>query len=346
MWARKSKILAPEFYMEKVKGMINLINESTTPLLNSWKSRIETEGGTADIHIDDYLRSFSGDVISRACFGSNYAQGEKIFLKLRAVMGVMSMTGLSTGIPGLRYLPTRTNREGWRLQKEVRSLILEVVKERQKASDHENDFLHMVLEGAKNSDLSQEATERFIVDNCKNIYLAGYETTAISATRCLMLLASNQEWQDLVGAEVLDICQGSTLNADMLRKMKQLTIVIHESLRLYPFAPVVLRKALNDMKFGNINIPKGVNIWIVSLTSHTDPEIWGSHALKFNPARFVNGIKGACSHPHMYMPFGFGPHARMCWAALGHCRTQDSDSTTSLQLLLLPLPKVQPCTCY
>ncbi|KAG7946615.1 hypothetical protein I3843_14G049000 [Carya illinoinensis] len=91
----------------------------------------------------------------------------------------------------------------------------------------------------------------------------------------------------------------------------QLTIVIHESLRLYPFAPVVLRKALNDMKFGNINIPKGVNIWIVSLTSHTDPEIWGSHALKFNPARFVNGIKGACSHPHITCHLDLGP-TRVC----------------------------------
>ncbi|KAG7946622.1 hypothetical protein I3843_14G049700 [Carya illinoinensis] len=309
-WARQSKILAPEFYMEKVKGMINLIIESTTPLLNSWKSRIETEGGVADIHIDDYLRSFSGDVISRACFGSNYAQGEKIFLKLGALIGATSTSTLSTGIPGLRFLPTRSNRERWRLQKEIRSLILEVVKERQKAADHEKDFLHMVLEGAKNSNLSQEATENFIVDNCKNIYLAGYESTAVSATWCLMLLASNQDWQDRVRAEVLDICQGRTPDADMLRKMKQLTMVIHESLRLYPPAPAVPREALNDLRFGNINIPKGVNIWTVSLTLHTDPKIWGPDALKFNPARFANGVKGACSHPHLYMPFGFGP--RVC----------------------------------
>ncbi|KAG6677889.1 hypothetical protein I3842_14G050600 [Carya illinoinensis] len=225
-------------------------------------------------------------------------------------MGVMSRRGLSTGIPALRYLPTRSNREGWRLQKEVRSLILEGVKERQKAFDHEKDFLHMVLEGAKNSDLSQDATESFIVDNCKNIYLAGYESTAVSATWCLMLLASNQEWQDRVRVEVLDICPGGTPDADMLRKMKQLTMVIQESLRLYPPVPVVSREALKDMKVGDLNIPKGVNIWTVLLTSHTDPEIWGPDALKFKPARFANGIKGACSHPHLYVPFGFGP--RVC----------------------------------
>lgn len=78
----------------------------------------------------------------------------------------------------------------------------------------------MILEGAKNSNLSREAMDRFMVDNSKNIYLAGYETTAVSATWCLMLLASNPEWQDRVRAEVLEICGGGMPDSDMVRKMK------------------------------------------------------------------------------------------------------------------------------
>lgn len=119
-----------------------------------------------------------------------------------------------------RHLPTKSNREAWALEKEAATLILQVVKERQ-AAGYEKDLLQMILEGAKNSDLSQEATDRFIVDNCKNIYLAGYETTAVTATWCLMLLASNQEWQERVRAEVLQVCEGRIPDADMLLKMKQ-----------------------------------------------------------------------------------------------------------------------------
>lgn len=78
----------------------------------------------------------------------------------------------------------------------------------------------MILEGAKNSNLSREETDRFIVDNCKNVYMAGWETTTVSASWCLMLLAINQEWQDRVRAEVLEICGGSMLDSDMIRKMK------------------------------------------------------------------------------------------------------------------------------
>jgi cytochrome P450 len=90
----------------------------------------------------------------------------------------------------------------------------------------------MILEGAKNSDLSQEATDRFIVDNCKNIYLAGYETTAITATWCLMLLALNQEWQERVREEVLQVLQGRIPDADMLLKMKQVYLFGYQQTHL------------------------------------------------------------------------------------------------------------------
>ena len=82
---------------------MNLITESMITVIDSWKSTIETQGGTADIKIDEYMRSFSGDVISRACFGSNYSKGEEIFVKLRILQEAMSKRSLATGIPGMRY---------------------------------------------------------------------------------------------------------------------------------------------------------------------------------------------------------------------------------------------------
>ncbi|KAI3450190.1 hypothetical protein Pfo_006855 [Paulownia fortunei] len=308
-WFHQRKILAPELYMEKVKGMVNLIQDSTIALLNSWKNIVEAEGGLADIKIDQYMRIFSGDVIARACFGSTYSKCEEIFLRLKALLEVASKNVLAIGIPGMRHLPTKSNREAWALEKEIKTLILNVVKERKEAG-FEKDLLQMVLEGAQNSDLSQDAIDRFIVDNCKNIYLAGYETTAVSATWCLMLLASHPEWQERIRAEVLDLCKGQIPDAEMIRKMKLLTMAINESLRLYPPGSVVSREALKDMKFGDINVPKGVNLWILLTTLHTDPKIWGFDSYEFNPERFANGITGACMFPHFYMPFGVGP--RVC----------------------------------
>ncbi|XP_022847102.1 cytochrome P450 714C2-like [Olea europaea var. sylvestris] len=309
IWAHQRKILAPELYMEKVKGMITLVQDSTITLLNSWNKIVEAEGGQADIIIDKHMRNFSGDVISRACFGSNYSKGEEIFLRLRALQEAASKKVLATGIPGMRHLPIKSNREAWALEKEIKTLILNVVKERKEVG-YEKDLLQMVLEGAKSSDLSQDSIDRFIVDNCKNIYLAGYETTAVSATWCLMLLASHPQWQDRIRSEVQEICKGRNPDADMIRKMKQLTMAINESLRLYPPVAVVSREALTNMKFGDLKVPKGVNLWTLVTTLHTDPDNWGPDSYQFNPGRFANGITGACKFPHLYMPFGVGP--RVC----------------------------------
>lgn len=75
-------------------------------------------------------------------------------------------------------------------------------------------------------------------------------------------------------------------------------MVLQEILRLYPSGPALSRETLKDMKIGGVNVPKGVNLWTMVVTMHTDPEIWGPDALKFNPERFANGVSGACKLPH------------------------------------------------
>ena len=88
---------------------MKIMVDSSMTVVNSW--RVESEGRVANVNIDEYMRSFSGDVISRACFGSNYSEGEEIFLKLRALQEHMSKKILSGGIPGMRFqlFPTQNH---------------------------------------------------------------------------------------------------------------------------------------------------------------------------------------------------------------------------------------------
>ena len=81
--------------------MTNLMVESANSMLRSWEIKVENDGGQSEINVDDDLRALSADIISKACFGSNYSEGKEIFLKLRALQVVMSKG--SIGIPGFRY---------------------------------------------------------------------------------------------------------------------------------------------------------------------------------------------------------------------------------------------------
>lgn len=53
----------------------------------------------------------------------------------------------------------------------------------------------------------------------------------------------------------------------------QLIMVINESLCLYPRVVMKSREALKDIKFGDIHVPKGVIVWAVVTSLHTDSEI-------------------------------------------------------------------------
>ncbi|KAG2672069.1 hypothetical protein I3760_13G021800 [Carya illinoinensis] len=314
IWVHQRKTIAPEFYVEKVKSMVKLMVESTTSMLTTWERRFEDEaGGIADINVDDDLRGLSADIISRACFRSGYSQGEEIFLKLKTLQGLMSKR--SIGVPGSRFLPTKMNRAIWKNEKKINSMILKVVKQ-QTESSHEKDLLQMILEGAKSNKYDNDGRpikipwEEFMVDNCKSIYFAGHETTATTASWALMLLAAHPDWQARARAEVLEICGDRPPDANMLRNMKTLTMVIHETLRLFPPTVFVVRTALEDIEFKGIMIPKGMNMQIPIPILHRDRDLWGPDAHKFDPERFAHGIVGACKTPQAYMPFGVG--SRVC----------------------------------
>ncbi|KAK0592429.1 hypothetical protein LWI29_018932 [Acer saccharum] len=315
VWAHQRKIVAPEFFMDKVKGMMGLMVESTQPMLRKWEeSMVE---GRADIRVDGDLREVSADVISRACFGSSYSKGKQIFSKLRSLQKTISkhsfLFGLTTSFAS-RFLATKKTKIG-NLEKEIESLIWEAVKEREQeclqTSSSEKDLMQLILEGAMtDQNLDKDSSKQFIVDNCKNIYFAGHESTAVAASWCLMLLALHPEWQDQIRMELSQVCNGNLLDADSLPRLKTVTMVIQESLRLYPPAAFVAREALEETQLGNITIPKGVCLWSLIPTLHRDPENWGPDVNEFKPERFSEGVSKACKFPQAYVPFGVGP--RLC----------------------------------
>nr|XP_043607879.1 cytochrome P450 714A1-like [Erigeron canadensis] len=307
-WVHQRKIIAPEFFMDKVKGMVGLMSESVEPLLKKWEKCIEAQSDRlAEVRVDDDLRTVSADVISRACFGSSYAKGKEIFSKLRTLQKTISSKGM---LFGLSTFGQRKDVKS--LEKGLDSLIWEAVCERkcQETPLLKKDLLQMMLEEAMDHFASKEESKHFIVDNCKNIYFAGHESTSVAASWCLMLLALYPQWQTKIRDEMSEACPDGVLDVESLPKLKAVTMVIQEAMRLFPPAAFVSREALERTQIGHLDVPKGVCIWSLIPTLHRDPEIWGPDAHKFRPERFVNGVIKACKAPQAYVPFGVG--ARSC----------------------------------
>lgn len=103
VWAVQRKIIAPEFFMDRVRAMVGLMADAALCLIDKWESRIG-DGATAEIEVDEDLRGFSADVISRACFGSWYEKGKEIFSKLRDLQRLVSEGSFLFGYISLRSL--------------------------------------------------------------------------------------------------------------------------------------------------------------------------------------------------------------------------------------------------
>ena len=115
------------------------------------------------------------------------------------------------------------------MEREVESLIWSAVKEREQeclglqTSSNNRDLMQLLLESAMNDPnlgQDQDSSKRFIVDNCKSIYLAGHESTAVAASWCLMLLALYPDWQARIRSEIAQVCGNNIPDADSITKMK------------------------------------------------------------------------------------------------------------------------------
>ncbi|KAL1827572.1 hypothetical protein ACET3Z_005984 [Daucus carota] len=306
VWDHQRKSIAPTLYMDKVKNMYSIVLESGNTLVKSWEKLIETEGGIADIRVDDYVKKFTSTIFSNVMFGRYDAATKDLFSKCRDLMEASGSPTVLDGRPFYRFFPTKKNKDQWRIEKEIYRSILDLTKNCD-VSESKN-MIHTLVEASKYGELGSSTPQQFIVDNCKELCIVAMDVPGITGIWGLMLLALHPEWQARARAEVFQVCGGQIPDAEKLGKMRVLKMIIQEILRLYPGVGFTVREALADVQIGSkVRVPKGVNTWIWSIAMHRDPQLWGPDALKFNPERFSNGVSGACKIPQAYIPFGLGP---------------------------------------
>eukprot|EP01018_Ginkgo_biloba_P017167 Gb_41653 [translate_table: standard] len=318
-WAGQRRLLNPAFHAENLKSMVPTVVTSAQTMLDKWMRAVTS--GQKEIEAVNEFRCLTADIIARTAFGSSYVEGKHIFdLQAKQAMLAAESFRKFNVIPGFRFLPTRKNLRGQKLDKEIQRSLRQLIFNREnnvKMGEQDNygtDLLGLMM-AANKKDLTggkQHLTMSIqdIVDNCKTFFFAGHETTSLLLAWTMILLGIYTDWQERARKEVFDFCNKEHPNAEVLGRLKVVNMIIHETLRLYPPIALLMRRTYKQMKLGDLILPAGMEVVLPIATVHHDEELWGKDANDFNPERFSEGVSKAAKHPMAFMPFGLGP--RIC----------------------------------
>jgi cytochrome P450 len=104
----------------------------------------------------------------------------------------------------IRYLPTANNRKMRRNNREVESILREIIGKRIQAMERgegtKDDMLGLLLETNMRDDMGMTIED--VIEECKVFYFAGMETTSVLLTWTMVVLSMHPEWQDRAREEV------------------------------------------------------------------------------------------------------------------------------------------------
>jgi len=216
-------------------------------------------------------------------------------------------------VPSSQLLPFPSIKKIKKQIEEFNGLLYGIIDDRLKKRKISNemeeysDLLNMMIESMEEDIL----TKRELRDNVMIFFLAGHDTTSNSLSMTLYLLAKYPLIQQKVREEVLKIMSLSGESKQRIiptfeeqKELEYLTMVIKESLRLYPPVPSLpLRKTSSKVKLDeNLIIPENTLISINIYHIHHSPLLW-ENPEEFQPERFSKD-SSQNFHPFQWNPFG------------------------------------------
>ncbi len=306
-WRWQRKAAAPAFRHSELLASIPDMTVAAEAQVARWQAR--PLSSIAAIDADMMTTTF--DVIARTVLGGCAAEDADTIKRAGAAFlePISWEVGFAVlGIPEWVWHPgKRPTRKAAAVS---RASVTRLVRARKADPALYNDLLAKLI-AARHPETGEAMNESQLVDNLSTFLMAGHETTAKALTWALYLLARAQQWQDRVRAEVTAVAGDRLIAADDLARLPVTQMVIKETMRLYPPAPILSRMPTDWVEIGIHKIAPRSIIVIPIYAVHRHKRLWADPD-KFDPERFLPAQEAKFARTQ-FMPFGYGP--RTCIGA-------------------------------
>ncbi len=305
-WRRQRKAVAPIFRPRHMQILGSVVDEAIQAFLDELR-----RSDIREINAKEAMSDLSFDILSKALLGDpKGAKGQALRQAADVAISTVGRLRIDDFLPMPDWYPRLMSPRSATAIRTLREGARQVLEEASTCTEEIN-LVHLLAQPHSEHDIPQlSLTEQ--IDNLIGFFIAGHESTAITLTWMLYLLAAYPEVQSRVRQEIFGQSLPDKISFKDLPQLPFTRAVLNETLRLYPSIPIIGREAVQDTSLNGTPIKAGDTIVVPIYVLHRSEKYW-DNPHSFDPDRFLRNPELAKPGNRSFLPFGAGP--RICIGA-------------------------------
>jgi cytochrome P450 len=275
---RQRRLLQPAFHRERLRRYAADMTSCALKLRDQW-----TAGSERDIARD--MMRLTLAIVGRTLFSADLSpDADEVGNAMSEILGLFG-TVLMPFSDWLQKLPMPSVRRFENARGKLDAIIDRLIAERRNTGADTGDLLSMLLL-AQDEETHARLTGKQVRDEALTLFIAGHEATANALTWTWYLLSQNPHAEQRMHEEIDRVLAGKPPEFEDLARLPYTTGVFAESLRLFPPAWGIGRRAKEDYEVGGHLIPARSIVLMSPWVVHRDPR-WWTHPERFAPERWT-----------------------------------------------------------
>lgn len=303
-WLAHRRLMQPAFHRQRLEGYGSVIVDATAAMLDRWQA---ASAASQPIDVDADMMQLTLEIVGKTLF--NLDLRHEAPQMTHAVLALLEhVVYLATHpVAPPRGVPTPRNRRFSAAMRQLDRIIADTIAARRTGGGDRGDILSMLLL-ARDEETGDGLSDAEIRDEMVTLLIAGHETVASALTWSWYLLSQDAGVRRQLEQEVDGALAGRLPTVADLPQLPLTRMLFDETLRLYPPAWLITRRAIADDVVGGHTIPAGSILILSPYVTHRNTAVW-PNPLGFDPWRFTP--EAVQQRPRFaYIPFGGGP--RLC----------------------------------
>lgn len=296
-WQKQRKLVAPALHHKRIEAYGETFVRFAAALLDQWDDGIELD-------ISQQMLEITMRSVSKTLFNTEVE--EDILTIHKAVQTGQDIVSNSFPLSSLLGGTPYTNEDAQQVVDTLDELVYRFIAEWREDGVDRGDLLSMLL--LTRGDDGEAMSDRQVRDEILTLFIAGHETTANALSWTWYLLAQYPDEAAKLHHELDMVLQGRVPTVADVPNLPYTTMVVKESMRLYPPAWTMARTTLEEVELGDTVIPAKSQVVLLTYITHRDPQVFNDPQV-FRPERFTPENEKQIPHGG-YVPFGLGP--RVC----------------------------------